>query len=112
MKRVLVPIIAVFAMLTMAAVAVPASAAPPVRYRPVSNDCSAGNVTFTFDDGPGVDTPALLTALAGLNIKAVFFVLGTQVVGDAFGTQTVRDELAQGHVVGSYTYDHLSFTGK
>jgi peptidoglycan/xylan/chitin deacetylase (PgdA/CDA1 family) len=112
MKRVLVPIIAVFAMLTMAAVAVPAAAAPPVRYRPVSNDCSAGNVTFTFDDGPGVDTPALLTALAGLNIKAVFFVLGTQVDGDSFGTQTVRDEVAQGHVVGNHTYDHLSFTGK
>ncbi len=90
---------------------VPPPPPPPPVYRPLNNDCSAGNVEFTFDDGPDVNTPAVLAALNGLNIKGVFFVLGNKIDGNAAGQQMVRDEVAQGHTVGNHTYDHTSFTG-
>ncbi len=90
---------------------VPPPPPPPPVYRPLNNDCSAGNVEFTFDDGPDVNTPAVLAALQGLGIKGVFFVLGTKIDASAANAQTVRDEMAQGHTVGDHSYDHASFNG-
>jgi peptidoglycan/xylan/chitin deacetylase (PgdA/CDA1 family) len=77
-------------------------------WQPVANDCSAGYVSFTFDDGPGVNTPAVLQALQGLNLNATFFVLGNKTAQDP---QTVASELAAGFSVQSHGYDHSSFTG-
>jgi peptidoglycan/xylan/chitin deacetylase (PgdA/CDA1 family) len=90
---------------------VPPPPPPPPVYRPLDNDCSAGNVEFTFDDGPDVNTPAVLAALQGLNIKGVFFVLGEKVDASAANAQIVQDEITQGHTVGNHSYDHASFNG-
>ena len=75
---------------------------------PLDNDCSSGYVAFTFDDGPGPNTPAVLQALKELNLKATFFVSGNKVDR---ARQAVRDELAAGFSVQNHTYDHASFTG-
>jgi peptidoglycan/xylan/chitin deacetylase (PgdA/CDA1 family) len=103
--------------LVLAAVALAAAmlllAVSPARAeaKQVDNDCSAGYVSFTFDDGPGPNTPAVMRALAALNLKATFFVNGNKLAGSAANQQTMRDELAQGYSVQNHTYDHASFTG-
>jgi len=79
--------------------------------KPVRNNCSGGYVAFTFDDGPGRYTPALLRTLKALKLKATFFVLGSQLDSSAANRQTMRAELAGGFSVQSHTYDHMSFTG-
>src|SRR4051794_5353451 len=48
--------------------------------RPIDNDCSAGYVEFTFDDGPGVHTREMLDELTALRLKATFFVIGKNLV--------------------------------
>jgi peptidoglycan/xylan/chitin deacetylase (PgdA/CDA1 family) len=83
----------------------------PAATSPIGNDCSGGYVAFTFDDGPGPNTPALLQTLRDLNLKATFFVLGNKVDASETNRQTVRDELAGGFGVQNHAYDHASFTG-
>jgi peptidoglycan/xylan/chitin deacetylase (PgdA/CDA1 family) len=78
---------------------------------PINNDCSAGYVAFTFDDGPGPNTPAVLWALEDLNLRATFFVNGDKLDASATNQQVMRDELAAGFGVQNHTYDHASFTG-
>jgi peptidoglycan/xylan/chitin deacetylase (PgdA/CDA1 family) len=79
--------------------------------KPVDNDCSAGYVAFTFDDGPGPNTPAVMQALEALNLKATFFLLGSKLDASAASRQIMRDELAKGFPVQNHTYDHASLTG-
>jgi peptidoglycan/xylan/chitin deacetylase (PgdA/CDA1 family) len=80
--------------------------------RPIDNDCSAGQVEFTFDDGPGVHTRAMLDELKALRIKATFFVVGKNIVkGGPDAVALIRDEVAAGHSVQNHSYDHTSFTG-
>jgi peptidoglycan/xylan/chitin deacetylase (PgdA/CDA1 family) len=78
---------------------------------PIDNDCSSGYVAFTFDDGPGPNTPAIVRALEELNLKATFFVNGNKLDGSPANQQTMRDELTGGFSVQNHTYDHASFTG-
>jgi peptidoglycan/xylan/chitin deacetylase (PgdA/CDA1 family) len=78
---------------------------------PINNDCSGGYVAFTFDDGPGANTPALLQTLKDLNLTATFFVLGNKLDASAASRQVIRDEVTAGFSVQSHTYDHASFTG-
>jgi len=85
--------------------------ADTTTYAPINNDCSAGYVAFTFDDGPDVNTPTVLQALEGLNLKATFFVLGTKLDNSAANQQTLQDEIANGFGVQNHSYDHTSFTG-
>ena len=80
-------------------------------YSPINNDCSGGYVDFTFDDGPGVNTPAVLQALEGLNLKATFFVIGDKLPGNPANDQAIQDEVANGFSVQNHTYDHASWTG-
>ena len=87
------------------------TAAVTATVRPINNDCSAGTIAFTFDDGPDVYTQAMMQALQALNLSATFFVIGEKVAGSAAGQQTVRDEVAAGFSVQNHTYDHASFTG-
>jgi peptidoglycan/xylan/chitin deacetylase (PgdA/CDA1 family) len=82
-----------------------------VAATPINNDCSGGSVAFTFDDGPGPNTPAVLQALQALNLKATFFVLGNRLDGSPPNQQTLQDEVAEGFSVQNHTYDHTSFTG-
>jgi peptidoglycan/xylan/chitin deacetylase (PgdA/CDA1 family) len=61
-------------------------------------------VALTFDDGPDpVRTPALLDALAELDVKATFFVLGSAVEANpALTARIVRE----GHELGNHTFTH------
>jgi peptidoglycan/xylan/chitin deacetylase (PgdA/CDA1 family) len=76
---------------------------------PINNDCSAGTVAFTFDDGPDVNTPAMMQQLQSLNMTGTFFVNGDKV--DANPT-IFQQEIAAGYTIGNHTYDHVSFTGQ
>jgi peptidoglycan/xylan/chitin deacetylase (PgdA/CDA1 family) len=82
----------------------------PAPTTTLSNDCSAGYVTFTFDDGPDVGTPVILNTLQQLNIQAAFFVMGNK-LNDAANQQTLLAAASAGNVIGNHTYDHASFTG-
>jgi len=63
-----------------------------------------GVVALTFDDGPDpVRTPALLDALAALDVKATFFVVGRAVRKHP---EVVRRIVAEGHELGNHTFDH------
>jgi len=61
-------------------------------------------VALTFDDGPGVYTDRLLDILEQNGAKASFFLLGREIVkyGDV-----IPKMVAQGHLVGNHSYDHL-----
>ncbi|GAA2909058.1 hypothetical protein Acy02nite_59100 [Actinoplanes cyaneus] len=80
--------------------------------RPLGNDCSGGNVAFTFDDGPGPHSRAMLDELNALRVTATFFVVGKNVAdGGATTAALLRAEVAGGHSVQNHTYDHASVTG-
>lgn len=89
---------------------VPAVGGGPVR--PIDNDCSAGHVELTFDDGPGVHSRMVLDKLNALHLKATFFVIGENIVdGGPNAAALLREEVATGHSVQNHTYDHASITG-
>lgn len=61
-------------------------------------------VAFTFDDGPDpVTTPQVLALLARHRAKATFFVVGSRARKHP---ELVRRIVAEGHTVGSHTFDH------
>lgn len=60
-------------------------------------------ISITFDDGPGPYTQELLDGLKERGVKAAFFMLGQQV---KLYPNTVKRIAAEGHMVGSHTYDH------
>jgi peptidoglycan/xylan/chitin deacetylase (PgdA/CDA1 family) len=63
-------------------------------------------IALTFDDGPNPRwTPAILDVLARHNVKATFFVVGSQVVANP---GLVRAELRAGDEVGSHTFTHAN----
>ena len=81
--------------------------------RPVDNDCSAGYVEFTFDDGPGVHSREMLDELKALHLKGTFFAIGKNIVdGGPTAAALLRDEVAAGNSVQNHTYDHASITGE
>jgi peptidoglycan/xylan/chitin deacetylase (PgdA/CDA1 family) len=65
---------------------------------------SLPGVALTFDDGPHpVGTPAVLEVLAGAGARAMFFLVGEQVVArPAVAAEIVRS----GHVVALHGYRH------
>ncbi len=63
-------------------------------------------IALTFDDGPGRVTPALLQILKEHNIRATFFMEGTQV--EEF-PQIARQVAEEGHEIGNHTYMHFNF---
>jgi peptidoglycan/xylan/chitin deacetylase (PgdA/CDA1 family) len=88
----------------------PASAAeatPDTVYRPLDNSCSAGYVTFTFDDGPRENTEKLLDTLDGLGINAVFFWTGEKIKARV---PTVQRAVADGNVIGNHSWNHPDLT--
>lgn len=60
-------------------------------------------VALTFDDGPSMDTPAVLDALKELGAKATFFLVGREV--ERF-PQIAQRIVAEGHEVGNHSYTH------
>lgn len=65
--------------------------------------CSAGSIEFTFDDGPGAGTAAVLDILKSKGVTATFFLIGANVVKYP---ALVSREVAEGHAVGNHTWSH------
>ncbi|KAK9759550.1 hypothetical protein K7432_017344 [Basidiobolus ranarum] len=64
-----------------------------------------GDFALTFDDGPSDYTGSLLSILSEKNVKATFFVLGSQVADSDIG-HFVKQAYNAGHQIASHTYDH------
>lgn len=62
---------------------------------------------MTFDDGPTPATPALLDALAADNIKATFFIIGSQAIQFP---EILRRIHTEGHQLAVHTWSHLELT--
>lgn len=62
-------------------------------------------VYLTFDDGPEPqNTPAILDLLQQEQVKATFFLVGTQIEKHPAVVQRI---FAEGHAIGNHTYDHV-----
>ena len=65
-------------------------------------------VAMTFDDGPHPDrTPRLLDILAARNIRATFFVVGTN--AEKY-PRILRRMINEGHEIGNHTLNHARLT--
>lgn len=66
---------------------------------------SAPNKTayLTFDDGPSGNTDIILQTLQEENVKATFFVVGTD---DAGNLARMRRIMQEGHTIGMHSYSH------
>lgn len=65
-------------------------------------------VALTFDDGPEEEwTPKILDILKQKNVKATFFVIGSQAQKYP---EMLRRINAEGHVIGDHTFDHVDLT--
>ena len=60
-------------------------------------------VALTFDDGPGESTPAILDVLKRYQIKATFFVVGSQVERYP---ELARRIAREGHLIGNHSFSH------
>jgi len=62
-------------------------------------------VAITFDDGPRRDTTVrLLDGLKELNVKATFFVMGKNIIGNEDIIKRMYDD---GNLIGNHTYSHI-----
>ncbi len=64
-------------------------------------------VALTFDDGPSIFTEGLLDILKEHDVKATFFILGSRA---RIQSETVSRTFAEGHEIGSHTWDHPLLT--
>ena len=64
-------------------------------------------VALTFDDGPGKDTPSVLSILKQNNVPATFFVIGQNVQESP---ALVQQATAEGHEIGIHTWSHADLT--
>lgn len=77
--------------------------------QPAGVDCSVQRcVALTYDDGPGVHTNRLLDTLGRENVKATFFMVGTNVSGNPGTVRRMRD---MGMELGNHTVNHPDLTG-
>lgn len=60
-------------------------------------------IYLTFDDGPGAYTERLLQILSSYNVKATFFVVGSN---NTKYDYLITKEHEQGHTVGLHSYTH------
>jgi peptidoglycan/xylan/chitin deacetylase (PgdA/CDA1 family) len=80
--------------------------APAARGR--SDPAEPPSVAITFDDGPHPEgTPRMLETLAGFDAKAVFFLVGEQLVKHP---ELARQIVDGGHVIGLHGYLHRPHT--
>lgn len=86
--------------------ALPASTGNQDSYSKV--ETSLPFVALTFDDGPhATNTPRLLDILKSRNVKATFYVVGTNVKRYP---EIMRRIVAEGHEVGNHTVSHGNLT--
>ena len=61
-------------------------------------------VALTFDDGPDpIHTPRILDILEENNIKATFFLIGSNIETYPELVKRIYDE---GHIIGNHTFSH------
>jgi chitin deacetylase len=78
----------------------------PMPHRPA--------LALTFDDGPGPSTVPLLEVLEHYRVRATFFVLGRNLLGESFAGDAAhaRDIAARvvrsGHLLGNHTMTHAT----
>lgn len=78
----------------------------PIPKRPLGNPPKY--LAMTFDDGPHPDrTPRLLDILAARNIRATFFVVGTN--AEKY-PKILRRMINEGHEIGNHTLNHPNLT--
>lgn len=66
------------------------------------------SLALTFDDGPDLKyTPKILDILKKYNVKATFFVVGTQVIKYPAVFQRI---VREGHEIGNHSYQHLKIS--
>ena len=64
----------------------------------------ARQIALTFDDGPHSEsTPAVLNVLAGHDVPATFFVIGSHAQKHVSLLQQIH---AQGHLIANHSFDH------
>lgn len=59
---------------------------------------------LTFDDGPSEVTPGILDTLKQKNVKATFFLVGSEITPER--ESIVKRELEEGHSIGVHTFSH------
>ena len=65
-------------------------------------------IALTFDDGPsGTLTPQLLDTLKDKEVKATFFLLGSQI--DANDPAIIKRMVDEGHEIANHSYTHSRF---
>jgi peptidoglycan/xylan/chitin deacetylase (PgdA/CDA1 family) len=63
-----------------------------------------GELALTFDDGPNAAwTPRLLDILAGYDVRATFFLVGSHAQAEP---ELVRRIVAAGHLIGNHSWSH------
>lgn len=67
---------------------------------------SEKKMALTFDDGPGPSTEKVLNILKEHNIKATFFMEGSQV---EMRPDKARKVMEAGHEIGNHTYSHPNY---
>jgi peptidoglycan-N-acetylglucosamine deacetylase len=90
----------------LAVVLVAAACVPPPP-PPSPSRCPGCTVYLTFDDGPSVYTPQILSELETKGVPATFFVLGERAV--QFQSYVQREH-ADGDGIGDHTWDHPDLT--
>jgi peptidoglycan/xylan/chitin deacetylase (PgdA/CDA1 family) len=85
-----------------------ATVAPQVKDSVVFQGSSnLPEVALTFDDGPSIYTPQVLSILQANSIHATFFCVGEWV---SYYPNYVQQEYSAGNVVGNHTWDHPDLT--
>lgn len=64
------------------------------------------NIVLSFDDGPCIYTPEVLSVLEKHRVKAMFFLIGKNVAGKE---DMVRKMHSDGHRVGNHTWSHAKW---
>ncbi|KAJ3208323.1 chitin deacetylase [Dinochytrium kinnereticum] len=72
--------------------------------------CTEGKWAFTFDDGPKDLTPDFLNVLAKHNVKATFFVVGSNVVSSSQYRRNLRAAYEAGHQIALHSWTHSHST--
>ncbi len=79
-------------------------------YKAYTGDVKNKEVLLTFDDGPhGQYTDTILSALAEVNAKALFFTVGKNVKANP---EVLKRVAAAGHSIGSHSIDHKCLASK
>ena len=73
-----------------------------------AQNCPAGYVALTYDDGPGGNTMNLLRALEQAGARATFFNIGNNVRGNM---ALAKAQLDAGHWVGNHSLTHGHMNG-